>query len=172
MTNLTPEQEAARRTNGEFGTHNHTPAAPGTLHVEPPVTDAIAEYLTQYDEAQSSYEEDGQGSGPDADEAYENWEDFRTDNAGRTYALLEAAKTEIERLQSELSAAHLKHLIPEELRSVIDEDFAESSDEPLLYVPESGHGGEGYFDVIAVVDGETTRKYTQTPEGEIDWGRA
>lgn len=156
---------------GQF-TDKPQSAPEATLEEQKPLTEEIAEYLKAYDDQSAAYEEDGEGYGRDADDAYAAWEDFQTDNSVRTYAMLEAAKAEIERLQAELSKAQSKYAIPAELRSVIGEDFERSSDEPLLYVPEDGQSSEGYFDVIAVVDGETTRKYTQTPDGDIDWGRA
>jgi len=151
--------------DGKWAETNTRPMEGSLPGVEnpPPLAEKISNYLEDYHSAEKEYQEEG-------DEGYEDWEDFLVDNAGGTANLLAEAKAEIERLQAELEAAQSKHAIPEALRTAIDEDFA-SGDEPLLYVPETGMV-EGWVDVIAVVDGEATRKYTMDPEGSIDWGRA
>lgn len=177
MTNIDPAHEATREAHrqpgGEFGKQEHT-APEATLHEAPPLTDQIAKYLDEYDEEQKAYEEDGDSSGPEADGAYERWEDFRTDNAGNTYELLKTSKARIEELERQLAQEQMKNAIPEELAKVIEDDFEiASTEQPGLYVPQHGaDNGDGFIDVIAVVDGETTRKYTMTPEGEISWYRA
>ena len=162
MNDISPaaaaEREAARHQDGTFGAHTHTD--PGILlHVEPPVTESIAKYLDEYASAEESYS----SAGDDDDRAYECWEDFQTDNSGRAVAMLEAAKAEIERLQAQLAA----RTISADLRDAIDQDF-ENDDEPLLYIPEDGFQ-DGWEDVIASVDGNRARKYTRSPEGELDW---
>jgi hypothetical protein len=153
--------EHPRETSGQFA--EKPQSAPETaLAAAKPLTEDIATYLAEYDAASESYSEsDGDG------EDYEYWEDFQTDNSGRTYTLLQTAKAEIERLQAELTAAQQKHAVPEALREHIDRIFS-TGDEPTLYVPEDGHYGEGYYDVIARVDGEATIKFTMNPDGSID----
>lgn len=168
MSNINASAEAARenarQAGGQFGNQEHT-APESQLTEQKPLTDQIADYLSDYDDARSAYERDGGGYGPDADEAYEVWEDFQTDHSGDTYAMLEASKAEIERLQAELAAERTKHAIPQALADAIEQDRG-PYEERLLYVPEDGHVG-GYVDVIAVSDG-VPRKYTYTPEGEIE----
>lgn len=161
-THAIAARESARDTNGQFGAQQHT--APETALAEPPLTESILEYLREYDDALAAYERDGEGL--DADDAYQVWEDFQTDSSGRTYALLEESKRQIELLRAELEAERGKHLIPQQLADAIDADH-EHYEEPLLYVPEEGHHADGWVDVIAVSDG-AHRKYTLTPAGEIE----
>lgn len=167
MTDITPEaiisaRESAREASGRFGAQQHS-APEATLPVNRPLTESISEYLREYSDAEESYAENGEG--PDADDAYEAWEDFQTDNSGRAVALLEESKKEIDRLRAELEAERTKHFIPEVLAEAIEADH-EHYEEPLLYVPEEGHQ-TGWVDVIAVSDG-VHRKYTLTPAGEIE----
>ena len=167
MTTIDPTAEAAREgareATGQFGAQEHT--APETaLSEAPPLTDQITEYLREYAAAEAAYAEEGEG--PDSDDAYEAWEDFQTGSSGQTYALLEASKHEIKRLQEELAALQSKYVIPEVLVEAIDKDH-EHFEEPTLYVPEGGHYGNGWVDVIATSDG-VHRKYTLTPEGDVE----
>lgn len=161
--------EHPRDTAGQFT--EKTQSAPEATLAEKPLTEDIATYLREYDEQSEAYAEDGGGYGPDADAAYEAWEDFQTGTSGRTYAMLEAAKSEIERLQAALAASEqetearvlARFNVPLKLVEKIEEDF--TTDEPLVYVPADGHQ-DGYVDAIAT-DGESTIKYTLSPEGDI-----
>lgn len=166
MTSINPNAETARENareaGGQFGVQQHT--APDMALIEPaPLASEIGDYLREYAAEEAAYAEDGEG--PDHDEAYERWEDFRTDNAEKAYALLESSKKEIERLQEALAAAEAKHAIPQELVEAIEKDH-EHYEQPVLYVPEDGHQ-DGYVDVIAASDG-VHRKYTVTPDGGIE----
>jgi len=173
MTNIDPRHEAAREAHrqpgGEFGKQEHS-APEEELRIAPPLTDKIATYVREYEEEQEAYEEDGSGFGPEADGAYERWEDFRTDNASKTHEMLKAAKDRIEELERQLAQEQAKNAIPQELATAIEDDFAKiSTEQPGLFVPQHGaDNGDGYIDVVAIVDGETARKYTMTPEGDID----
>ena len=144
-------------------------SAPETsLDEKKPLTDEIADYLRRYADAQEAYSEVAEsGDLVASDEAYEYWEDFQTDNSGDAYAMLEAAKAEIERLQAALAKAEARHTVPEVLRARIESDYETGDDEPTLYVPEDGHSGDGFIDVVAFVDGQAASKYTLDPEGEI-----
>ena len=166
MTTIDPTAEAARENareaGGQFGIQQHS-APEAALTEAAPLTDQIGDYLRAYAAEEAAYAEDGEG--PDADDASERWEDYRTDNAETAYNLLDASKKEIARLQAELEAQRAKFEIPEVLVAVIDKDH-ENYEEPLLYVPTDGHQGD-WVDVIAASDG-VHRKYTLTPEGEIE----
>lgn len=159
-THAITAREAAREASGQFGVQHHT--AP-EAQLTPDLAESISAYTREYEAERDTYAEAGEGS--DADDAYERWEDFQTDNSGRAHALLEEAKSEIEKLRAELEAERTKHVIPEALADVIDKDH-EQYEEPLLYVPADGHQ-DGWVDVIAVSDG-VQRKYTLTPEGQIE----
>lgn len=155
------ETDHPRIADGTFTEKPHS--APEATVEQEPLTDRIAEYLEAYDAAAAEYEENGEGYGRDADDAYEAWEDFQTDNSGLAYTLLEDAKGEIERLRAELA----KRTVPDALRARIDLEFLNSDDEPLVYVPEDGNTDPGYADAIAVVDGQAPVKFTLNPEGDI-----
>ncbi|SDH35678.1 hypothetical protein [Microbacterium sp. 77mftsu3.1] len=172
MTNIDPRHEAAREAHrqpgGEFGKQEHS--APETsLQSGSPLLSEIAEYVNQYEGAQEALVPIGY-SGPHEDWAIKRWADFKLDNAEKAYEMLNAAKDRIDELERQLAQEQAKNAIPQELATAIEDDFAKiSTEQPGLFVPQHGaDNGDGYIDVVAIVDGETARKYTMTPEGDID----
>lgn len=151
-----------RQSTGEFT--EKAQSVPESTLAGPALTDQIATYLREYDEQEAEYSaSDGD------DEAYEVWEDFRTDTAGSTYAMLTAARQEIAALHAQLAAAASSApVIPDALRARIDEDH-DGEDEPTLFLPATGSYG-GYTDVLAVTPGSDPRLYTQGPDGTIRVG--
>jgi hypothetical protein len=156
---FTPEDHP-RAATGEFTAKGHSAPEAALTAEKPPLDEQIAAYLNDYTDAQEAYAEaDGD------DDAYEDWEDFQTDNSGHAASLLADAQAEIAHLRADLEAASSKHTIPEVLREHIENTHPNGS-EAALYVFESGHSDD-YYDVMAYVDGETPHKYTLDPDGEI-----